>query len=75
MMNIEKRHGKNVPVIKKALVELDGPLFKLYDEKREEWALNDFFSMVGPIQYEFNNPKPYLAIPPGNSQELYIKTQ
>jgi hypothetical protein len=39
MMNLEVRHGKNVPVIKKALVELDGPLFKLYESKRKEWAL------------------------------------
>jgi hypothetical protein len=30
MMNIETRKGKKVPVIKKALVELDSPLFKLY---------------------------------------------
>jgi hypothetical protein len=35
MMNIEHRKGKDVPVIKKALVELDGPLFKLYASKRE----------------------------------------
>lgn len=30
MMNVEKRHGKDKPVIKKALTELDGPLFKLF---------------------------------------------
>lgn len=30
MMNVEKRHGKNKPVIKKALTELDGDLFKLF---------------------------------------------
>ena len=34
MMNIEVRKGKKKPVIKKALVELEGPLFKLYEQKR-----------------------------------------
>ena len=38
MMNIEHRKGQNVPVIKKALVELDGVLFKLYESKRDEWS-------------------------------------
>lgn len=35
MMNMETRHGKSKPVIKKALVELNGPLFTLYESKRE----------------------------------------
>lgn len=35
MMNIEIRKNKPVPVIKKALVTLDGPLFKLYESRRE----------------------------------------
>lgn len=30
MMDVETRKGKSVPVIKKALVDLDGPLFKFY---------------------------------------------
>ena len=34
MMNIEIRKGKPKPVIKKALVELEGSLFKLYESKR-----------------------------------------
>jgi len=51
MMNIEHRKGKNVPVIKKALVELDGPLFKLYDSLRDKWALGDYFNIVASAQY------------------------
>ena len=51
MMNIEHRKGQNVPVIKKALVELDGVLFKLYESKRDEWSEGDYFNMIGPIQY------------------------
>jgi hypothetical protein len=53
-----------VPVIKKALVELDGPLFKLYEEFRNTWALGEYFNLVGPVQYEFPNERPYLAVVP-----------
>lgn len=64
MMNIEVRKGKPKPVIKKALVELEGPLFKLYETRREDWALGDFFNMVAAVQYEFPGVKPYLGVPP-----------
>lgn len=43
MMNVEKRKGKDVPVIKKALVDLDGPLFKLFANERDKWAHGDYF--------------------------------
>ena len=62
MMNIEHRKGKNVPVIKKALVELNRPLFKAYDSERLTWMIEDYYNIVGPVQYEFPNPIPYLAI-------------
>lgn len=39
MMTVERRHGKDKPVIKKALTDLDGPLFKLFSEERKKWAL------------------------------------
>lgn len=71
MMNIEHRKGKDVPVIKKALVELQGPLFTLYASKRDEWALGDFFNLVASSQYEFPEAKPYLAVPP-TAEQLYI---
>ncbi len=64
MMNIETRKGKSVPVIKKALVDLNGPLFNLYASKRDLWALGDFFNLVASSQYEFPEAKPYLAVPP-----------
>ena len=51
MMNMEKRHGEMKPVIKKALVELDGPVFKKLEENREDWALNDKYLFPGAIQY------------------------
>jgi pyrophosphate--fructose-6-phosphate 1-phosphotransferase len=51
MMNMEKRHGEMKPVIKKALVEIDGPVFKYLQEHREEWAMNENYLFPGAIQY------------------------
>lgn len=51
MMNMEKRHGEMKPVIQKALVRLDGPVFKQLEEHREDWALNDRYLFPGAIQY------------------------
>ncbi len=51
MMNMEKRHGEMKPVIKKALVELDGPVFAALEKYREKWALEDCFIYPGAIQY------------------------
>ena len=51
MMNMERRHGEMKPVIKKALVELDGPVFKKLEENREDWALHDRYLFPGAIHY------------------------
>lgn len=51
MMNMEKRHGEFKPVIQKALVKLDGPVFKTLEKNREDWALNDKYLFPGAIQY------------------------
>ena len=51
MMNMERRHGKMKPVIQKALVDLNGPVFKKLEANREQWALNDDYVFVGAIQY------------------------
>ena len=51
MMNIERRNGANKPVIRKALVELDGAPFKFFAAHREEWAKNTCYVYPGPIQY------------------------
>jgi len=51
MMNMEKRHGEMKPVIQKALVKLDGPVFKQLQDNREEWAMNDRYLFPGAIQY------------------------
>ena len=51
MMNMERRHGEDKPVIKKALVELEGAPFKYFEAHREEWAENTCFVYPGAIQY------------------------
>ena len=51
MMNMEKRHGKMKPVIQKALVELEGPVFKEFERNREKWAKTDCYVFPGAIQY------------------------
>lgn len=51
MMNMERRHGKDKPVIKKALVELDGTPFKTYAANRDQWAIETSYTYPGPIQY------------------------
>ncbi|ORC35059.1 diphosphate--fructose-6-phosphate 1-phosphotransferase [Marispirochaeta aestuarii] len=51
MMNLEQRHGKKKPVIRKALVELDGKPFKAFAAERETWAVETSFAYPGAIQY------------------------
>ena len=51
MMNMEKRHGEMKAVIQKALVKLNGPVFKELEEHREDWAMNDRYLFPGAIQY------------------------
>ncbi len=51
MMNMERRHGEDKPVIKKALVELDGAPFKYFEARRNDWAVNTDYVYPGAIQY------------------------
>ena len=51
MMNIERRNGKNKPVIRKALVELEGKPFKEFAAHRDVWAKETCYVYPGPIQY------------------------
>lgn len=52
MMNIEKRHGHDKPVIRKALVTLDGAPFKQFAARRKAWQLATSFRYPGALQYE-----------------------
>ena len=51
MMNMERRNGQDKPVIRKALVELDGAPFKYFEAHRDEWAEKTCFTYPGAIQY------------------------
>lgn len=51
MMNMERRNGKMKPVIRKALVELDGKPFKAFAAVRDHWAKETCYVYPGPIQY------------------------
>ena len=51
MMNIERRNGEDKPVIRKALVELDGKPFKYFEAHRDEWSKETSFVYPGAIQY------------------------
>ncbi|MDD3117934.1 MAG: diphosphate--fructose-6-phosphate 1-phosphotransferase [Victivallales bacterium] len=51
MMNMERRHGADKPVIRKALVELDGNPFRTFAAGRDQWAVETDYVYPGPIQY------------------------
>lgn len=51
MMNMERRNGVMKPVIRKALVELEGKPFKTFAARRDEWAKNTCYVYPGPVQY------------------------
>jgi pyrophosphate--fructose-6-phosphate 1-phosphotransferase len=51
MMGIERRKGKDKPVIKKAMVDLQGKPFKAFEQMRKSWAQEELYIFPGPIQY------------------------
>ena len=63
MMTIERRKGKDKPVIKKYLVELEGPQFKAFQAVREQWKLIDCYCQVGPMQFD-DDRRNYMISPP-----------
>lgn len=52
MIHLEERKGKRVPVIKKALVDLEGRPFAAFRKGREQWGSDDAYRYPGPIQFE-----------------------
>ncbi len=51
MLIMEERHGKPVPVIKKALVDLRGAPYKAFQDLSPDWQLEDKYRFPGPIQF------------------------
>ncbi len=62
MLHFEIRKNKKQAVIQKALVDLQGPVFSAFKEKREKWRLEDLYCCPGPIQFE--GPKELVNQPP-----------
>lgn len=69
MMTIEKRQGKEKPVIKRAFVEMNSAPFHQFQELRQHWLLNDDYCFPGPIQF-FGPPEVTEAI----SQTLQLES-
>ena len=63
MMTLERRKGKDKPVIKKYLVELDGPSFTAFAGVRDQWKLVDCYRQTGPLQFD-NFDTNYMIRPP-----------
>jgi len=51
LLNYERRHNRWKPVIKKALVDIDGPVFRYFRARRNDWAIRDCYQLVGGVQY------------------------
>ena len=51
MMNMERRNGEMKPVIRKALVDLDGAPFRTFASQRDRLARETAYVYPGPIQY------------------------
>ena len=75
MMHLERRHGKDKPVIEKALVELDGGMFKAYEAVRDKWAYLDCYISPGPIQFKgaASDELNFMVLPPV-IEDLVAKT-
>lgn len=52
LMNLETRKGKEKPVIRKALVDLEGAPFKTFERNRSKWVDGDHYAFPGPIQFD-----------------------
>ena len=79
MMNMEQRHGSMKPVIRKALVELDGKPFKEFAKNRDEWAIKTSFTYPGAIQYYgpdevCNQPTKTLLLERGKGKASPVKS-
>jgi pyrophosphate--fructose-6-phosphate 1-phosphotransferase len=51
LLHLEQRAGKIKPVIRKALVNMQGKAFQLFADLRDHWALDDDYQWPGPMQF------------------------
>ncbi|MBI3211662.1 MAG: diphosphate--fructose-6-phosphate 1-phosphotransferase, partial [Simkania negevensis] len=52
LMHMEMRKGKKRPVIRKALVDLQGASFKVFKRHRDQWKMEERYRFPGPLQFE-----------------------
>lgn len=73
MMGIERRAGKDKPVITKSLVKLDGGMFKCFEAVRAKWAYLDCYQSPGPIQFAgpASDSLNYMVLEPDIDMFLY----
>jgi pyrophosphate--fructose-6-phosphate 1-phosphotransferase len=74
MMNLETRHGKQTPVIRKSLVDLDGRAFRYFAARRQGWSERDDYRFSGPIQY-FGPPAMTDKVPLSLALERGVETE
>lgn len=72
MMNVERRKGSDVPVIKKYLVELDKPLYKSFAQASHTWRTQDLYRNPGPLQYNGVMDLPYMICHAKNEDLLPV---
>jgi pyrophosphate--fructose-6-phosphate 1-phosphotransferase len=48
---MEERKGKMKPVIRKALVDLQGKAYLHFAKMRQAWRLEDSYQSPGPMQF------------------------
>lgn len=70
LLNYERRNNRWKPVIKKALVDIDGPVYRHFYTRRNDWAKQDCYQFVGGVQY-FGPPEITDAAP----LSIHIKKQ
>jgi pyrophosphate--fructose-6-phosphate 1-phosphotransferase len=51
MLSLERRHGREKPVIRKGLVDLNGAAMAYFIKQRAQWATGEHYRAAGPIQY------------------------
>jgi pyrophosphate--fructose-6-phosphate 1-phosphotransferase len=51
LMHLEERKGRLELVIQKQKVDLESPAFKILEQERKKWALEDHYRFPGPIQF------------------------
>ncbi|GFE54906.1 6-phosphofructokinase [Babesia ovis] len=75
LMHMIDLGGKRAPAIRKTLLNLDGKLFKAFEQVRETWAYDDLYRSPGPIQLFTNNSQRCFSIIDPSVEDLIGETK